>query len=618
MKFLFDLDGTLTKQETIPLIQQELNLEDLSILTEATIKGDIPFQESFIKRVNIIKKQSITSVRDALRKVKFFEEILNFINENKDDCIIVTGNLDVWVCELINQIGCKAYTSEAFIQNNEIEKIKKILKKEDIVSEYKKLGETVVYIGDGNNDAEAIRLADVSIASGLVHYPAKSVIDNSDYLVFSESSLVRLLNQIKTPQYGKSVVITSAGIGSRLGISKTKALIEFNGEKLINYHIKNFTGFNDIRVVVGFEYKDVIDAVLHETKDVIFVFNHDYFFTKTAKSLYLGSRHANEFILLWDGDLIVFPEDMERCLKSEYEFAGCSRIISEDGIYVKLESGCIVDFTFEPREMEWSGPLLIRRDKVLNEHGNVYDMLRKYLPLRIMEVQAFDIDTYSDYERAKKYFNEWSHGNSSINKYYLELAKKITDPRESRNRAPDFSLYDINFIKNLGDKDTKLLDLGSGTGLLINSLVESFGEITAVEKYKKFTEFIVKSNNIVIVNEDVLCFHPTQKYDVITAFGLMQFFNFKETQVVYKMVFNALNTLGVFVVKHQMGICEDVSVNGYSSELGTDYYSNYRWLENELNLLRDVGFKISEVADIYPPEFNRWDNTHFYAIVCTK
>jgi hypothetical protein len=122
----------------------------------------------------------------------------------------------------------------------------------------------------------------------------------------------------------------------------------------------------------------------------------------------------------------------------------------------------------------------------------------------------------------------------------------------------------------------------------------------------------------VIINEDVLTFLPSKKYNLITAFGLLNYFSYVEAEAIYQMVFNGLKKSGKFILKHQMGVTEDVLIKGYSSELGCDYYSNYRWIENELNLLRDVGFKISEVVDIYPPEFNRFDNTHFFAIVCTK
>ena len=62
--------------------------------------------------------------------------------------------------------------------------------------QFKKNGDKVVFIGDGNDDAEAMREADVSIASGVTHYPSKSVLSVADYLVFSEEALCRQLNQL--------------------------------------------------------------------------------------------------------------------------------------------------------------------------------------------------------------------------------------------------------------------------------------------------------------------------------------------------------------------------------------------------------------------------------------
>lgn len=41
-----------------------------------------------------------------------------------------------------------------------------------------------------------MRLADISIASALVHPPATSVLSITDYLVFEEGTLCRLLNQL--------------------------------------------------------------------------------------------------------------------------------------------------------------------------------------------------------------------------------------------------------------------------------------------------------------------------------------------------------------------------------------------------------------------------------------
>ena len=74
--------------------------------------------------------------------------------------------------------------------------MRKILNKESVVKKYQEMGEKVVYIGDGNNDIEAMRLADVSIAAGLVHHPANSILPFADYLIFDEKALCRQLNQL--------------------------------------------------------------------------------------------------------------------------------------------------------------------------------------------------------------------------------------------------------------------------------------------------------------------------------------------------------------------------------------------------------------------------------------
>ena len=197
MKFIFDLDGTITAQETLPLIAKHFQVqEEISELTKETIHGNIPFVESFIRRVHILGKLPVTEISDLLEKVVLHRKILEFINKNQEDCIIATGNLDCWIEKLAIKIGCSYYTSEAVVQNNNVSSITHILKKEVIVKKYQDQGEKVVYIGDGNNDMEAMRIADIAIATGLTHNPANSILPFSDYLIFSEKALCRQLNQL--------------------------------------------------------------------------------------------------------------------------------------------------------------------------------------------------------------------------------------------------------------------------------------------------------------------------------------------------------------------------------------------------------------------------------------
>ncbi len=197
MKFIFDLDGTVTSQETLPLIASHFHIEQqIAELTQQTIQGNIPFMESFIRRVHILGTLPVSEIDQLLYNVRLYEKLAAFIREHNEKCVIATGNLDCWVYSLCQKVGCKNYTSYAEVENNRVAAIKKILRKEEVVKFYQDQGEFVVFVGDGNNDMEAMRLADVSIAVGMTHYPANSILPFTDYLIFNEDALCRQLNQL--------------------------------------------------------------------------------------------------------------------------------------------------------------------------------------------------------------------------------------------------------------------------------------------------------------------------------------------------------------------------------------------------------------------------------------
>ncbi len=407
--FLFDLDGTITKQETLPIIAKEFNLEaKINELTSATIQGNIPFIESFIQRVNILKDLPITQIDELLENIPLFKNIVEFIEKNNENCIIITGNLDVWVKSLLKRINCKYYSSSANTSNNNVETISEILKKEDIVKNYQLEGYKVVVIGDGNNDLEAMRLSDISIACGLIHHPANSLLTIVDYVVYDEAPLVRLLTQINAQQKGTSIVLSCAGIGSRLGLSMTKALIRIENKSLIHWQLESFKNVEDVRIVIGYQALDVIKEVLEKSKNIIFAFNHDYFNTKTGASLYIGSKNANEYVIAWDGDLLVHPNDIAMCLNYDGEYIGCSDIISDDTVFVKLnDNNEVKSFSYDDGDFEWSGPAKLKKDKIKYISSNVFNQIEEYLPLPMLKISAQDIDTYNDFKRAQQFIRSW-------------------------------------------------------------------------------------------------------------------------------------------------------------------------------------------------------------------
>ena len=206
----------------------------------------------------------------------------------------------------------------------------------------------------------------------------------------------------------KSIVISCAGIGSRLGLGQTKALIKINGKTIIAHLLELFKEVEDVRIVVGYEAQDVINEVLIYRDDVVFVFNHNYFETKTGASYYLGAQHANDYVIEIDGDLLIKPADMKKILDMEGEFLCFSKITSEDTIFVNInEDGYATGFSREKGNYEWTGPISMHKKNLRYSTENIYIQIEPNLPLRAIEVEAYDIDTYQDYLTVTQIVKNW-------------------------------------------------------------------------------------------------------------------------------------------------------------------------------------------------------------------
>jgi choline kinase len=206
----------------------------------------------------------------------------------------------------------------------------------------------------------------------------------------------------------KSVVLSCAGIGSRLGLSKTKALMTIGGKTLIAYQLELFKDVEDLRIVIGYQAGEVVKEVLKFRRDVIFVYNHDYFNTETGFSFYLGARDANEYVIEWDGDLLVHPADAKKCLEIEGEFVGYANKMSDDAVLCSVnKKDEVIEFSREHGNFEWTGPACIKKEKIHSYQNHVFDILNEHLPMPGMKIRACDIDTYEDYLRAVEFAKEW-------------------------------------------------------------------------------------------------------------------------------------------------------------------------------------------------------------------
>lgn len=201
-----------------------------------------------------------------------------------------------------------------------------------------------------------------------------------------------------------SIVISAAGMGTRLGLGCTKALVEIEGKALIERQLEILKDYDDIRVVVGYQAEKVIEVVNSVRKDVLFVFNHDYRNTGTGASFWLGAQHAREYVVALDGDLLVHPDDLIRAM----EYEGCcigGSTPSTDNPWTmptKVIRGVenVVGFSKEAGEYEWTGLAKVQTDSLQPGRGHVFQMIEPLLPIPMIFIRTKEIDTVDDYERA--------------------------------------------------------------------------------------------------------------------------------------------------------------------------------------------------------------------------
>lgn len=194
--FLFDLDSTVTKQEILPTISKRLGIyERMSELTESTMRGEIPFKQSFLQRVELLKDVPVSEVNEMVSRIQLNNHLVDFIQKNHDRCHIVTGNLDVWIDGVIRKLGMERNTfcSKAIVQNDYIEDVFNIVDKNAVIGQ---MVLPFVAIGDGNNDAEMIEAAEVGIGYGGVREIAPAVLACASHAIYDEEKLVEFLERL--------------------------------------------------------------------------------------------------------------------------------------------------------------------------------------------------------------------------------------------------------------------------------------------------------------------------------------------------------------------------------------------------------------------------------------
>lgn len=194
--FLIDLDSTITRQEILPTVSKNLGIYDKIIaITESTMRGEMPYKQSFLQKVESLKNVRVSEVRKIINEIELNQKLVNFIRSNKERCYIVTGILNVWIEELITKLGMEknVFCSKALVKDDYIQDIFSVVDKNAVISQ---MVLPFVAVGDGNNDAEMIEAAEIGIGYGGVREIAPSVLACASHAVYEETKLVELLERL--------------------------------------------------------------------------------------------------------------------------------------------------------------------------------------------------------------------------------------------------------------------------------------------------------------------------------------------------------------------------------------------------------------------------------------
>lgn len=203
-----------------------------------------------------------------------------------------------------------------------------------------------------------------------------------------------------------AVVVNAAGLGSRLGLNRPKALLEVEGRPLIAWQLAMLRGVEDVRVVLGYRAAEVAEVVFSVRPDVTVVLNHDFASTGTAASFLRGAEGARGQVVSLDCDLVVHPADLQVFIDADGPLLGVIPPQSIDPVLVEVKAwedgATALQFAREqqPNWWEWSGLVTLPAGapELRGARGHVFEMVAPLLPMRVREIRAREVDYEEEVE----------------------------------------------------------------------------------------------------------------------------------------------------------------------------------------------------------------------------
>lgn len=223
------------------------------------------------------------------------------------------------------------------------------------------------------------------------------------------------------------VVILGAGVGQRLGSSMPKPLARLaTGQTILDMQLERIAQVSSLEkviLVVGYKKEVLMDRY----PGLMYVYNPDFAYENTAKSLLRAVRKLDEDLLWMNGDVVFDREILPRLLQTTGNGIVVNEAVvgAEEVKYRSDQSGCIREISknVENGEGEALGINLLRRSGIRRfqhtlERCESQDYFERGLQwcvrdgmelqaVRVAQESCVEVDFPEDLERADAMVRRW-------------------------------------------------------------------------------------------------------------------------------------------------------------------------------------------------------------------
>ena len=207
-KFLvvLDVDSTMIEQEVVELLAERVGLKDqVKLLTDQAMAGQIDFREALIKRVALLKGLSAEVFQDLLDEIRVTEGVTELVSavQNAGGLVgAISGGFSQILRPLADRLGLDFFAANnlevidgVLTGNINGDIVDAALKAETLLRWADENGFDVtetVAVGDGANDIEMLKASGFAVA-----FRPKDVLRNHADLIIEGDSLEPLISVLE-------------------------------------------------------------------------------------------------------------------------------------------------------------------------------------------------------------------------------------------------------------------------------------------------------------------------------------------------------------------------------------------------------------------------------------